>query len=52
MFLELFREMKTFEAKSKITQRAIKHQYRYALRAQRLSQQYRNNFLQNRTRQK
>lgn len=50
--MRLYREMKCFEAKSKINQRIQKRQYMYALRTQKLSQQYKNNLLQHRTRQK
>ncbi len=51
-FLRLYREMKYFEANSKINYRLKRLQYQYALRARNIAQKHKQNMLYKRTRQK
>ena len=51
-FMRLYREMKCFEANSKISYRLHRLQYQYALRAQNIAQKHKKNMLYQRTRQK
>lgn len=51
-FMRLYREMKCFEANSKISYRLNRLRYQYALRAQNIAQKHKKNMLYQRTRQK
>lgn len=51
-FTKLYRDMKTFEATSKINQRLKRFQHLYALRAQRVVQQYIKSIYHKQTKQK
>ncbi len=51
-YMRMYREMKCFEANSKISYRLKRLEYQYAMRAQNIMQKHNKNVLQKRTRQK